>query len=333
MRAMVLNAPKPTEESPLVLEKLPAPSPSDGQVLIRVSACGVCHTDLHIVEGELPLPKLPLIPGHQIVGAVAALGAGVGRFNVGERIGVPWLGSTCGVCDFCTRGLENLCESARLTGYHSDGGYAEYVVAPADFAYRLPDGYEDVQAAPLLCAGVIGYRALKISGIGPGGRLAMYGFGGSAHVAIQVARHWGCTVDVMTRNPAHRKHALDLGAAWTGGAEDAPPAKHDAAVVFAPAGGLVPVALSNLRRGGTVALAGIYMTPIPEMDYGGLLYHERSVKSVANSTRQDVIDLLEIAPKVPIRTDVQVFALEEANGALLAMKESRITGAGVLKMG
>lgn len=333
MRAMVLHSPKLAEASPLTAEDVPAPKLAAGQLLIRVSACGVCHTDLHVVEGELPLPKLPLIPGHQIVGTVAGLGEGATGFQVGERVGVPWLHKTCGVCDYCAAGSENLCESAEFTGYHVDGGFAEFVVAQAGFVYHLPAGYDDLQAAPLLCAGVIGFRALRLSGVKPGGRLAMYGFGGSAHVAIQVARQWGCEVDVMTRNPAHREHALSLGASWTGGAEDAPPAKHDAAVIFAPAGGLVPIALRNLRRGGTVALAGIYMTPIPEMDYGSLLYHERSVKSVANSTRQDVIDLLDLAPRVPIKTSVEVFELTEANAALLAMKESRITGAGVLKIG
>jgi len=329
---MVLVSPKPVEESPLVAEDVPVPKPAAGRLLIRIEACGVCHTDLHIVEGELPLPKLPLIPGHQIVGTVAGLGEGATGFQVGERVGVPWLHKTCGACDYCASGAENLCESAEFTGYHVDGGYTEFVVAPAGFAYHLSAGYDDLQAAPLLCAGVIGFRALRLSGVKPGGRLAMYGFGGSAHVAIQVARHWGCEVDVMTRNPAHRKHALSLGASWTGGSDDAPPAQHDAAVVFAPAGELVPIALRNLRRGGTVALAGIYMTPIPEMDYGGL-YHERSVKSVANSTRQDVIDLLDLAPKVPIKMSVEIFGLADANAALLAMKESRITGAGVLKIG
>ena len=332
MKAMVLKEARPVEESPLEMMEVPTPTPGPEEIRIRIRACGVCHTDLHVVEGDLPLPKLPLIPGHEIAGVVEGVGSEVVRFRVGDRVGVPWLYSTCGKCDFCRRGLENLCENARFTGYHVDGGYAQYVVVPEAFAYRLPQGFSDVEATPLLCGGVIGYRALKLSEVRPGERLGLYGFGSSAHMVIQIARHWGCEVYVFTRSEEHRRHALELGAAWVGGAKDTPPHKLDSSIIFAPAGWIVPEALRVLRKGGTLALAGIHMTPIPEMDYDTLLYHERTVRSVANSTRQDVVELLRLAETMRIRTDVQVFPLEEANHVLQLLKRAEIRGTAVLKI-
>ena len=332
MRAMVLREAKPIEENPLEMMEVPQPSPGPDEVLIRIRACGVCHTDLHEVEGDLPLPKLPLIPGHEIAGVVEGVGSEVVRFRVGDRVGVPWLYSTCGKCDFCRRGLENLCENARFTGYHVDGGYAQFVVVPEAFAYHLPQGFSDAKATPLLCGGVIGYRALKLSQVRPGERLGLYGFGSSAHMVIQIARHWGCEVYVFTRSEEHRRHALELGAAWVGGAKDTPPHKLDSSIIFAPAGWIVPEALRVLRKGGTLALAGIHMTPIPEMDYDTLLYHERTVRSVANSTRQDVVELLRLAEAMRIRTDVQVFPLEEANHVLQLLKRAQIRGTAVLEI-
>ena len=329
MQAMALTRPAPIESEPLVLMEVPTPEPAPGEVRIRVRACGICHTDLHVVEGELPAAKLPLIPGHQIVGIVDTLGPGVARFRVGDRVGVPWLHSACGVCAYCRRGQENLCDDATFTGYQVDGGYAQYTVAPADFTYALPAGFPDLEAAPLLCAGIIGYRALRLSEIRPGERLGLYGFGASAHIAIQIARHWGCEVYVFTRGENHRRLAEALGAAWTGAAEDTPPAPLDAAIIFAPAGRLVPEALRALRKGGTLALAGIYMTPIPPLDYA-LLYGERTVRSVANSTRQDALELLKVAAEIPVHTEVEVFPLAEANRALRLLTEGKIQGAGVL---
>jgi propanol-preferring alcohol dehydrogenase len=327
---MILRKPKPAEERPLELVDLPLPEPQSGEVRLRVRACGICRTDLHTVEGDLGLPKLPLVPGHQIVGVVEAAGEGMTRFQPGQRVGVPWLYKTCGQCEFCEQGLENLCEDTQFTGLHVDGGYAEAMVVPENFAYPIPDGFSDVAAAPLLCAGIIGYRALKLSRIKPGQRLGMYGFGGSAHVTIQVARHWGCEVYAFTRSEGHQQLARELGAAWVGRAEDTPPAKIHGAIIFAPAGELVLDALRVLERGGTVALAGVTMTPIPEIDYDRLLYWERSIRSVANFTRQDAQELLQVAAEIPIQTSVQTFPLEEANEALLALKRSEIDGTGVL---
>ncbi len=332
MKAMVLRGARPVEENPLEMMEVPTPTPGPNEIRIRIRACGVCHTDLHEVEGDLPLPKLPLIPGHEIVGVVESKGQDVTRFQLGERVGVPWLYSTCGKCDFCRRGMENLCEDARFTGYHVDGGYAQYMVVPEAFAYHLPEGFSDAEAAPLLCGGVIGYRALRLSEVRPGERLGLYGFGSSAHMVIQIARHWGCEVYVFTRSEEHRRHALELGAAWVGGAKDTPPNKLDSSIIFAPAGWIVPEALRVLRKGGTLALAGIHMTPIPEMDYDSLLYHERTVRSVANSTRQDVVELLRLAEAMRIRTDVQVFPLEEANHVLQLLKRAEIRGTAVLKI-
>jgi propanol-preferring alcohol dehydrogenase len=330
MKAMLLRETKPAEERPLELVDLPLPEPGPDEVCLRVRACGVCRTDLHTVEGDLDLPKLPIIPGHQIVGVVESAGEGAARFEPGQRVGVPWLYKTCGKCEFCQHGLENLCADAQFTGLHADGGYAEAMVVPEDFAYPIPDSFSDVAAAPLLCAGIIGYRALKLSRIKPGQRLGMYGFGGSAHVTIQVARHWGCEVYAFTRSEGHQELARELGAAWVGRAEDTPPEKLHGSIIFAPAGKLVLDALRVLERGGTIALAGVTMTPIPEIDYDELLYWERGVRSVANFTRQDARELLQVAAEIPIQTTVQTFPLEEANEVLLALKRSEIDGTAVL---
>lgn len=329
MRAMVLGRPRPIEEQPLIFQEVPEPEPGAREIRLRVRACGVCHTDLHTVEGDLHLPKLPIIPGHQIVGEVEKLGRGAKRFRLGERVGVPWLNWACGECDFCRKGLENLCPHARFTGLHVDGGYAQYAVVPEDFAYPIPDGFPDEHAAPLLCAGVIGYRALRLSEVKEGERLGLYGFGASAHVTIQVARHLGCRVFVFTRSAEHQRLARELGAIWVSEPRVEPPERLDRAIIFAPAGWLVPEALRALRPGGTLALAGIYMTPIPEMEYE-LLYGERAVRSVANMAREDARELLELAAKIPIETEVEAYPLAEANEVLLRLKGGGIRGAAVL---
>jgi propanol-preferring alcohol dehydrogenase len=332
MRAMMLEEPRPAEEAPLQARDIPEPTPGPGEIRVRVRVCGVCHTDLHIVQGELPMHKLPVVPGHQVVGVVDALGPGAKGFREGDRAGVIWLRSTDGTCDYCGRRQENLCVAAKFTGYDLDGGYAEAVIVPAPFAYHIPRNFSDENAAPLLCAGVIGYRSLRLSGASKSDRLGLYGFGASAHIVLQIARHMGCEVYVFTRAAAHKDLALRLGAAWVGDAKDNPPRELDAAIVFAPAGAIVLDALRALRKGGTVALAGITMSPIPQMDYS-LLYHERVVRSVANSTRVDARELLELAAEVPVRTEVKLYPLEEANRALADMKQSRIEGAGVLRIG
>ena len=326
MRAMLLRAPLPVEAAPLEAVDLPIPEPGPGEIRLRVTACGLCHTDLHTLEGELPLPRLPVILGHQIVGGVEARGPNATRFSPGERVGVPWLHETCGKCDACRRGDENLCDSARFTGYHVDGGYAQFATVPERFAHRLPDRFGDAEAAPLLCAGIIGYRALRLSDLRPGERLGLFGFGASAHLAIQVARHWGCEIWVFTRSAEHRDLAKQLGAAWAGTAEDEPPGLLDRAISFAPAGRLIPVALEKLRKGGTLALAGIHLDRIPEMSYS-LLYGERTLRSVTASTRKDAEELLALAAEIPIRTEVERFPLDGANEALRLLKSSRIRGA------
>ena len=330
MKACLLHAPAPIETNPLEFADVPAPQPAKGEVLVRVGACGVCRTDLHVIEGELPPRKSPVIPGHQVVGVVEKLGEGAERFRTGARVGVAWLHHTDGVCEYCRSGAENLCDNPAFTGYTVDGGYAEYVVAPEDFVYPIPQAFPDEQAAPLLCAGIIGFRSLRLSGIKPGGRLGFYGFGAAAHVAIQVARHWGVEVYASTRDVRHQRLALELGAAWAGGALDEPPVKLDAAIIFAPAGEIVPAALKALRKGGTLVLGGIHMSPIPSLDYD-LLYQERMIRSVANNTRQDGEDFLRTAAEIPIRTHVQVFPLREANRALNALKNDAIPGAAVLR--
>ena len=333
MRAMVLGEFKPVEERPLELTELPVPVPAAGEIVVRVSVCAVCHTDLHTVEGELPGVKLPIIPGHQIIGTVEEMGEGTGRFKKGARAGIAWLHSACGKCRFCLSGRENLCLEGRFTGYHAPGGYAEYCRVPERFAYAIPEGFPDVEAAPLLCAGIIGYRALRLSGIKPVGVIGLYGFGASAHVAIQIAKHWDCRVFVFSRGANHRALAQELGADWTGDVREQPPGKTGAAIIFAPAGGLVPVALKNSEKGGTVALAGIYMTEIPPLDYDKDLYYERSVRSVANATREDGEELLKIAAEIPVRTTTEIFPLEQANGVLERLKAGKINGAAVLQIG
>jgi propanol-preferring alcohol dehydrogenase len=328
MKACLLASPAAIETRPLRLTEVAAPVPSGNQVLVRVRACGVCRTDLHVVEGELEPRKSPVVPGHQVAGVVEANGPAARRFARGARVGVAWLHHTCGDCAYCRAGRENLCERAEFTGWTVDGGYAEYLVAPEDFVYALPERFSDEHAAPLLCAGIIGFRTLRISGVAAGGSLAIYGFGAAAHVAIQVARHWGMEVYAFSREPRHRQLALELGAVWAGGPADAPPRQVDGALIFAPAGELVIAALGGLKPGGTVALGGIHMSPIPPIDYG-LLYQERGIRSVTNNTRADGEDFLRIAAEIPIRTEVREFGLDEANEAL---KSGGIRGAAVLRV-
>ncbi len=330
MKAMVLAANAAIETAPLKLEDLPDPVPGAGQVRLKVRCCAICRTDLHVIEGELPPRKLPLVPGHQIVGTVDQLGQGCRRLAVGQRIGVAWLRHTCGRCRFCTTGRENLCADQRFTGYHADGGYAEYALVAEDFAYPLPGGFGDLEAAPLLCAGIVGYRALKRCNLPEGGTLAIYGFGSSAHVIMQIALHRGCRVYVVTRDARHQRLAAEMGAAWVGGSASGLPAAVDSAIVFAPAGELVPAALSKLDKGGTVALAGIYMTPVPQMDYTQCLFYERDVRSVTANTRADGRELLELAGSIPLRPRTVSYRLDQANQALGDLKADRISGTGVL---
>lgn len=330
MRAMVLEKQAPAGESPLRSMDIPTPVPRAGEIRLRVRACAVCRTDLHIVEGDLKLKKSPVVPGHQIVGVVDAVGSGVQQIREGDRVGVAWVYSTCGECTYCRKGLENLCDRARFTGWDVDGGYAEAMIVPASFAHPLPEGFPDLQAAPLLCAGIVGYRSFRLSNARKGERVGLYGFGASAHIILQVARHLGCEVYVFTRNEGHQQLARQLGAAWVGKAEETPPEKLDAAVIFAPVGSLVLDALRVLRKGGTVSLADITMSPIPEIDYDSLLYHEKIIRSVANATREDAREFLRVAAEIPVRTEVEVFPLEQANQALQAVKHSRVRGAAVL---
>jgi len=327
---MSLAGPAPVESAPLRCEFRAAPSPGPDEVLVRVIACGVCRTDLHIVEGDLPLVRSPVVPGHQVVGRVEAMGSQARRFRAGDRVGIAWLRRTCGTCEACRRGRENLCERSEFTGYHADGGFADYAVVPESFAYTLPPVFGDAEAAPLLCAGIIGYRALKRSDVPPGGRLGIYGFGASAHVTLQVARARGCEVFVCTREASHRALARELGATWVGDIGDTMPAKADGTILFAPVGDLVPVALRNLARGGTLALAGIYMTPVPSLDYERDLFYERNLRSVTANTRADGEELLAEAARIPIRPATTTFPLEDANQALALLKRGGFAGAGVL---
>lgn len=329
MRAQVLAHPAPIGARPLRLTERTLPEPGPGEVRVRVAACGCCRTDLHVVEGDLPLPRLPLVPGHQVVGTVDALGPGCRRLAVGERVGVPWLARTDGTCAACRRGEENLCTDAAFTGWTVDGGYAEACLADERFALRLPDGLDDTDAAPLLCAGVIGYRALRRAEVQPGERVVLFGFGASAHLAIQVLHHWGCEVAVCTRGERHRDLARRLGAAWVGGAAELPGFSCDRAVVFAPAGELVPAALRAVRPGGVVSLAGIHMTPIPSFDYA-LLWGERTLRSVANMTRADGQEFMDLAAAAGVRARSEPFPLEAANEALAAVAADRVEGAAVL---
>jgi alcohol dehydrogenase, propanol-preferring len=322
---MVLDSPG----EPLRADQVPEPEVGSEEVLIRVHACAVCRTDLHVVDGELPDPRLPLIPGHQIVGTVESLGERVERFAPGERVGVPWLGYTDGECRYCLSGRENLCDDARFTGYQIDGGYAEYASADNRFCFPIPEGYPDVQAAPLLCAGLIGYRSLRMADDAE--RLGLYGFGASAHIIIQVAVHQGRRVFAFTRggDEEGQRFARELGAAWAGGSNEQPPEELDAAIIFAPVGGLVPAALRAVAKGGVVVCAGIHMTDIPSFPYE-ILWGERSIRSVANLTRQDGEEFLALAPQVPVRTEVTPFPLEKANEALAALRGGEIRGAAVL---
>jgi propanol-preferring alcohol dehydrogenase len=332
MRAMRLETFAPIEESPLKQVEVPRPEPGPGEILIKVNVCGICHTDLHTVEGDLPEVELPRIPGHQVVGTVAASGKGAARFREGDRVGAAWLYSVDESCDFCRGGRENLCEGARFTGYHVDGGYAEYMVIADKFAYAVPAGFSDEEAAPLLCGGIIGYRALRLSGIRPGQKLGMIGFGASAHVAIQVAVFRGCDVFVFSRTEEHRRLARKLGAVWVGESWEEPPDKLDAVINFTPAGSTVPDGMRILEKGGIQVLAGITMSPVPEMDYTLHLYHEKALTSVANATRSDGEDLLAVAAEIPIRTTTELFPLSDANRALRLLRDSRIDGAAVLRI-
>ena len=329
---MVLTSPAPIESSPLALRELPAPTPTDNQLRVRVHACAICRTDLHVIEGELPPRRQQLIPGHQVAGVVDALGPNATRFHIGDRVGIAWLRSTCGVCRYCRAGNENLCPDARFTGYHEDGGYADFALVRDDFAYPLPEELDPVTATPLLCAGIIGYRALRRAEVRPGCRLGLYGFGSSAHIAIQVARHMDCTVYVMTRDPRQQALARTLGAAWAGGADQRPPEPLDSAILFAPVGQLVLPALEALDKGGTLALAGIYLSQIPPLDYQRHLFHEKNLRSVTANTRHDGQELLRLAAEIPIRPQVTTFPLADANLALQRLKQDGIRGTGVLVM-
>jgi len=325
MRAMLLETPR----QPLRLADLPTPKPDETQVLVKVAACAVCRTDLHVADGELPNPKLPLIPGHEIVGTIVAKGRGTRRFKIGERVGIPWLGWTCGECEFCRSGRENLCDRARFTGYTLDGGYAEFAVADERFCFPIPDSYSDAEAAPLLCAGFIGYRSLVKTGNAR--RLGIYGFGAAAHIVAQVARFQGREIFAFTRcgDAEAQAFARSLGAVWAGDSETMPPKKLDAAIIFAPVGDLVPLALKAVARGGTVVCGGIHMTDIPSFPYD-LLWQERALCSVANLTRRDGEDFFALAPGVPVRTTVQTFPLAEANEALARLRTGMLQGAAVL---
>ncbi|MGW8257218.1 MAG: zinc-dependent alcohol dehydrogenase family protein [Thermoguttaceae bacterium] len=357
MKAMLLDRIAAIDTSPLRMVDLPMPEPAPGEIRIKVHCCAICRTDLHVIEGDLAQCKMPIVPGHQIVGTVDKLGQGTGKgdrrllperldqpsvgarcfaqkapvpFSVGQRVGVAWLRHTCGECGFCKAEKENLCESARFTGYHADGGYAEYAIAPAAFCYEIPQSFSDVEAAPLLCAGIIGYRALKRCRLPKGGKFGIYGFGSSAHVVLQIALHRGCEVYVVTRGEKHRQLAREMGAAWVGEDAEKMPVKVDSAIIFAPAGELVPPALCSLAKGGALALAGIYMTPIPEMDYEQHLFYERDVHSVTCNTRTDGRELLAEAAAIPVRAHTTLYPLAEANRALLDLKNDRINGTGVL---
>ncbi len=327
MRAMVLEQ----VGKPLVLRECSVPQPRAGQIQLRIHACAVCRTDLHVIDGELPDPELPLIIGHEIVGRVARLGAGVTRISVGDRVGVPWLGWTCGKCSFCATGNENLCAQARFTGYTIDGGYAEYTVADARYCVPIPEAFSDVEAAPLLCAGLIGYRSLVRAGDGK--RLGIYVFGGAAHIIAQVALHQGRTVYAFTRPGDHRaqQFAKGFGAAWAGGSDQRPPEELDAAIIFAPVGALVPIALAAVRKGGRVVCGGIHMSDVPSFPYE-LLWGERTICSVANLTRRDAEEFMKIAPQVPVRTTTQTFSLAAANEALDQLRSGKLEGAAVLKI-
>lgn len=329
MRALRLHRPGPIESGPLNLEDLAAPTPGPGEVLLRIRACGVCHTDLHLVEGDLKDAQLPVTPGHQAVGEVVELGPEVEGVRLGDRLGVAWLGWACGLCDACRRGEENLCREARFTGFHQDGGFAENLVAKSDFTYPIPKVFSDEHAAPLLCAGIIGYRSLRQAEVQPGEVLGLIGFGASAHLTLPVARAWGCTVFVYTRSANHRDLARRLGAVWVGGIEDTAPRPLDRAILFAPSGELVPRVLAALRPGGTLAINAVSLSPIPEMPYERI-YGERTVRSVANATRQDGHEFLKLAAELGLVPTVATYRLEDGTRALADLKHSRLDAAAVL---
>jgi len=332
VRAIVVNTPAPIESNPLALIDREKPQPGVGEILVRVIACGVCRTDLHVAEGDLP-PKYPsIVPGHELVGVVEQCGPGCKRYAPGARVGIAWLRETCGQCKYCQRGDENLCPDARFTGWDHDGGYAEFAVVHEDYAYPLPASIPDVEIAPLLCAGIIGYRAIKRAAIKPGATVGLYGFGGSAHLGLQVLKHWNCRVFVMSRGGIHQELARELGADWIGSAEEPPPAPLDAAILFAPAGNLVLPALEALDRGGILAVAGIYLTPIPTLDYERHLFYEKELRSVTANTRRDGAEFLRIAGEIPIRTHTVPIMLEDANRALNLLKHDQLKGAAVLRI-
>jgi propanol-preferring alcohol dehydrogenase len=328
MRAAILNSPDSVLNAPLEIREIPGPDLQPGHVLIRVRACGVCRTDLHIVEGELEPRLRPLIPGHQIVGEIAA--GSTPELPDGTRVGVSWIGGTDGDCRYCRRGSENLCDSPTFTGYSVNGGYAEMALVRSDFVFRLPSALDDLQAAPLLCAGIIGFRSLRVAGVEPGEHVGLFGFGASAHLAISVLRAWNCKVYVSTRGESHQKLAASLGATWVGGEKDKPPVELDRAVTFAPSGDIVIAALSCLRKGGVVAINAIHLDRIPEFDYDRLLWGERQLRSVANMTRADARDFLAIAAEIGLRPKITAFPLERANEALQAVKADSIDGAAVI---
>jgi len=336
MKVWSLKKSASVDERPLVLAEQPTPVVHEDELLVRVSACGICRTDLHVVEGELPVRLSPVIPGHQIIGRVTAVGAKVADFVINDRVGIAWLNRTCGNCKYCLTGRENLCEQALFTGWSVNGGFAEYAVVPASFAYRIPDDFQDVQAAPLLCAGIIGYRCLRLTGLTgnewAGARLGIYGFGAAGHICIQLARARGSEVYVCTRDrERHQALAHELGATWVGDTAEDPPVKLDTAIIFAPAGELVPVALNVLAKGGTLVLGGIHMSPIPSFDYS-LIYGERMIRSVANNTRADGREFLLEAARIPVHTHVETFAFDRVNEALIALKHDAIRGAGVVTL-
>lgn len=331
MKAMLLHESAPIDQSPLKMGDVPKPSPGPGEVRLKVRCCAICRTDLHIIEGDLPAMKRPVIPGHQLVGIVDALGPGCKRLKTGSRIGVAWLRHTCGVCRFCTTGRENLCELSRYTGYHADGGYAEFAVVPEAYAYEIPEGHDDQHVSPLLCAGIIGYRALKRCNLHSAkAKLGIFGFGSSAHIIIQIALHRGYEIYVVSRSENHQRLAREMGAAWCGGDASGMPGKLDAAIVFAPSGAVVPMALQALDSGGTVAVAGIHMSPIPQLDYDQSLFRERDLRSVTANTREDGRELLLEAAEAKVKPHIAVYPLEDANRALQDMKQDRINGTGVL---
>jgi propanol-preferring alcohol dehydrogenase len=330
MRAAVLHRVAPVDRRPLSIDEREEPTPGPGEIRLLVRACGVCRTDLHVVEGDLESRKLPLVPGHEVVGTVDAIGADVRGFSIGDRVGIAWVRSTCGKCEFCLEGRTNLCEKARFTGWTDDGGYAEHAVVPAAWAYPIPDVFSDDEAAPLLCAGIIGYRALGLSNVKPGERLGLYGFGGSAHIVIQIAIARGCEVFVASIREEHQKLAREMGASWVGGADAMPPVPLHGSILFAPAGEIVPPALRALRAGGTLACAGIHMSPIPKIDYDRDLFRERVLRSVTANTRADGLALLREAAEIRLKPRTEPFPLAEANRALALLKEGKIRGAAVL---